>query len=97
MVPTFEVSPEHARNMARFNPTPTQARILHILSDGLRHSQQELMCALDDDLADTPALDMQLHRLRKKMEPEGETIVKETVSGPKVCYRHVRLLGNPYR
>jgi hypothetical protein len=73
--------------------TPTQSRILAILSDGMPHRPAELKMALaNEELASMNALRVHLAHIRQKLRPRGEDIV--CLWGWKEChrYRHVRLL-----
>lgn len=69
--------------------TPTQLRILSILSDGQRHSKEEIRLAIDY-LAEDQTIWAQISLLRKVL-PVGEEIVCESFRR-KTHYRHVRLL-----
>ncbi len=73
--------------------TPTEQRILNVLSDGMLHSKDELMKCLDDDLAQRSAVDPHISNLRKKLNPVGQHITCETNGNAWTFkYRHVRLL-----
>lgn len=73
--------------------TPTQQRILKILSDGMEHTRAELWEAIDDELAGKTVLAVHLHHLRKKLEAQGTTIACISHGNRrKLMYRHVRLL-----
>ena len=71
--------------------TPTQLRILQVLSDGLQHTRAELIACLCDDLCGKGVVATHLTYLRAKLRPMGQDVVCEAV-GRSVKYRHVRLL-----
>lgn len=71
--------------------TPTEKRLLHIFADGQMHSRDELLTALDDDMATPSALRHHIKRMRKKLEPRGELIMY-TIHYGTIYYRHVRQL-----
>ena len=75
--------------------TPTQCRILAVLSDGQLHSRDELFACLNDDMTNLTCLRVHLAYLRKKMAEIGETIktVKFHTKGPGNWYQHVRLIS----
>lgn len=53
--------------------TPTQARIMSILSDGAWHPRRVLIAAIDEQ-ADANLLNGHLFELRKVLKPRGERI-----------------------
>ena len=75
--------------------TPTQARMLKVLSDGMPHRYEELRACLDDELARN--VKTHIGHIRKKLRPIGQDIVCEyrgrlgamILSG----YRHVILIS----
>ena len=71
--------------------TPTQVRILQVLSDGKKHDKKELRECLGDDLTSDKTLSVHLCFLRKKLQAIGEDITTE-LTYKKWAYRHVRLL-----
>ena len=71
--------------------TPTQRKILQVLSDGLPHPFSELLACLPDDLSEISALRMMLSRIRTKLRPRGEDIICQHLYHSHQ-YRHVRLL-----
>ena len=75
--------------MAEFSPT--QTKILMVLSDGLPHRFEELRACLPDDMSGITALRMALSRIREKLRPRGEDIICQHVNHSH-RYRHVRLL-----
>lgn len=68
--------------------TPTEERILGILSDGLPHKIEELMTCLWDDLGAEGNLRKAICILRKKMLPFNHSIVSQSVNNV-ACYRRV--------
>ena len=71
--------------------TPTEARLIEVLSDGKVHPRLELVDYLPDPLSSYDALKMHLGRLRKKLQAKDEDLV--FVAAHKVWgYRHVRNL-----
>lgn len=54
--------------------TPTQQKIINILSDGQYHSADELLVCLDK-FTDPQVLKVHLTFIRKKLEPLGQTIL----------------------
>ena len=71
--------------------TKTQRNILAILSDGFRHSPQELHKALWDEMSAVQAVRPHIFHIRQKLRPMGQDIVCEYY-GRKYWYRHVRLI-----
>lgn len=69
--------------------TPTEQRIVDMLSDGLPHSREELVGTIDE-LATRKNLQVHITRIRNKLRPIGEDVVCEAVS---LRYRHVRLIS----
>lgn len=76
--------------------TPTQRRILALLSDGMPHSKDELRKCLDDDLSDNHNIAMHICFLRRKLNPIGEDIVAQHVGPGGIKYRHMRMLASAY-
>lgn len=75
--------------------TPTEKRILAVLSDGLPHKRHEIHACLCDDLSGLTAIQAHISNIRKRLRAIGEEIVCE-LSGGTITYRHVRLLSSPY-
>lgn len=71
--------------------TPTQRRMLALLSDGMPHSRHELHACLEDNLGAITNIRDHISKLRGKLRPRGETIVCE-VWNRTIHYRWVRLL-----
>lgn len=74
--------------------TPTQQRILELLSDGLRHKRDEVLACLGDDMASLDTMQIHIVYLRKKLNPKGTDIVCQVYNGG-YYYRHIRMLVNP--
>ena len=73
--------------------TPTEQRLIHLLSDGMPHPKAEVQGCIGDELS-RAARYSALSALRKKLRPIGQEIVCET-TGRATFYRHVRLLCDP--
>lgn len=65
--------------------TPTQAKILALLSDGRPHTRAEIRRLLPDEYAKTAAIRKHIHRIRQSL-PEGEEI-RCVYDGPTLCYQ----------
>lgn len=73
--------------------TPTEQRIIDLLSDGQPHHRSELMGCLSDDLAKDGNFGAHLTAIRKKLgtlTPQ-ETVLCVLVSR-RICYRRVALM-----
>lgn len=68
--------------------TPTQKRILSVLSDGMPHLHEELRGCLNDELSCDVNLRMHLCLLRKKVRTLGQDIICE-LKGGKSYWRHI--------
>jgi DNA-binding CsgD family transcriptional regulator len=77
------------------NYTPTEQRIVDLLSDGMPHKREELHACLSDDLASRTAVQMHVSNIRKRIRVRGEEIICEYYHR-NLYYRHVRLLNSPY-
>ena len=77
------------------NLTPTQARMLAVLSDGRPHDRKELHGCLDDDLAALTSIQPHLTRIRDKIRGKGEDILC-VLQYRTIKYHHVRVLCSPY-
>lgn len=78
---------------------PTEQRILDLLSDGQRHTREEIKGLLDDELADMVTVRIHVSNLRKKIAAKGENVVvsRQTVDGKVVTrYQLMRVLASPY-
>lgn len=73
--------------------TPTQSRMLNILSDGLPHSREELHACLNDDLGELSNIQPHISLLRKSLRRHGQEIECVNRAG-NWFYRHVRVLAN---
>lgn len=72
--------------------TPTQQKILDVLSDGKSHSRQELIDCLEDAVADRKNLNVHLSNLRARMRPAGHDVIY-CPRHRKAYYRHVVLIS----
>lgn len=71
--------------------TPTEQRLLAVLGDGMKHTRNEMLAALDE-MADRKALSQRVFHLRRKLRLVGHDIAVEF--GPNssiVTFRRVRL------
>jgi hypothetical protein len=82
--------------------TPTQRRMLAVLSDGMAHSREELHACLMDELGPVENIHFHISLMRTKLRRAGMDIVSETrtlrtASGKtqNTYYRQVRNLPNP--
>lgn len=73
--------------------TPTQQRILDLLSDGMRHSREEVFTCLNDELQKLENIQVHLCHLRKVLRPKGQDIVCELFQR-RLYYRHIILLSD---
>lgn len=73
--------------------SPTQQRILDLLSDGAAHPVKELVACLWDDAAENPAAAVakHIHYLRGKLARQGRDIVGRSQWGS-LSYRMVRFI-----
>ena len=72
--------------------TPTQTRILQLLSDGMKHRQKELLRIIDGEYASVATLHMHISLMRPKLRPIGEEIFVERTSDG-TLYQHVRIIS----
>lgn len=70
--------------------TPTQRRILALLSDNRPHTPEELHRLLPDELGVVTNVRAHLTELRKKLREDGEDVSCDRVNGVSY-YRRVRL------
>lgn len=76
--------------------TPTEQRIVDLLSDGRYHTLEEMRRVMGDELADTCTVTVHLFRIRKKIKPHHQAILREKTGPDNVFrYRHVRILASP--
>lgn len=69
--------------------TPTERRILKLLSDGGMHSRTELLGCLYDSLSGPPALRVAICDLNKKLTVSGSEIVCRSLGKYTVRYQHI--------
>ncbi len=70
--------------IAAMHFTPTEQKIMDILSDGQLHTKAALHAVLPDTLGPLNNVRVHLTYLRRKLRPEGKTIAAETRD--RVCY-----------
>lgn len=75
--------------------TPTEKRILTVLSDGLPHTRQELHRCLSDELAELSAIQPHISRIRRRLQNKGQDIVC-VLCNRQIQYQHVRILNSAY-
>jgi hypothetical protein len=73
--------------------TPTQQRLLKVLSDGMPHKREELMACLADGLSNPVTVNNHLADIRKFLRLIGQDIICEFIHRQRQ-YRHVRLLNS---
>lgn len=74
--------------------TPTERRIMTMLSDGYRHRKSELQTCLGDELATNGTLLVHIANIRKKLRIVGQDIVSfssRTSEDGESYYMQVRL------
>jgi hypothetical protein len=71
--------------------TPTQQKIINVLSDGQPHQKRELQDCLDE-LAEPNAIHVHVTLIRRKLRPVGEEILCVNRDG-KSYFRHVRVVS----
>lgn len=71
--------------------TPTQQKILDVLSDGLAHLREELHACLPDELGPLKNVQNHITAIRRRLRPKGQDIVC-VISNRGIRYMHVRLL-----
>jgi len=72
--------------------TPTQQRIMDLLSDGKPHCKDELQKCLSDELAGDTAVGFHLTAIRKVLSKRNEGVLCVLVNR-KIAYRYVALRG----
>lgn len=75
--------------------TPTEQRIINMLSDGQSHTTAELKTCLDDELASASAVRFHISNIRQRLRPKGEDIVYVMHFQRKLAYRHVKSIAPP--
>ena len=83
--------PDVTIDLDRF--TPTERRIVTLLSDGFAHTHAEVKGCLDDDLSSDDAVKTAVCRLRKKLPQHLGVFYDATNGTPK--WRMVRYIGHP--
>jgi hypothetical protein len=78
--------------MATNGYTPTQQRMLEVLSDGQLHRPEELRACLNDDLQPIKHVTTHLAGIRKNLRLVHEDIVFQIIDGERY-YRHVRFVS----
>jgi DNA-binding response OmpR family regulator len=68
--------------------TPTEQRMLDLLSDGFVHTKEELKRCLWDELARIETVQVHISNLRKKLRPQGRDII----CNHQFDYQQVRLM-----
>ena len=71
--------------------SPTQTKILAVLSDGLPHRWEEIKQVLPNEQSDRHTLNSHLKTIRAKIRPRGQDIICQFILRQRQ-YRHVRLL-----
>lgn len=71
----------------------TQLAMLEVLADGMAHTREELHAVCGPSSLNV--VKTHVARLRKHLRLQGQDIICE-LAKRRVCYRHVRLLANPY-
>lgn len=90
------MSASNAEGLRSNGYTPTQRKMLAVLSDGLPHSKAELHSCLHDDLGAVENIQIHLTNIRKRIRPKGEDILTQFIDR-RLHYRLVRLIagGSP--
>ena len=61
--------------------SPTEQRLMDLLSDGLPHTKKEMVPCLADPLGGETNVKTHLHNLRKKLLPRNEAVLCVIVGG----------------
>lgn len=77
--------------MSKDKFTPTQQRIVDLLSDGKPHTRKELHGCLWDELASRSMIKYHLCHIRKVLRPRGEDILCLYLNRT-YQYQHVKLI-----
>lgn len=72
--------------------TPTEQRILRVLSDGMPHHRNELIAVLWDEMTTDVTVRQHIFRIRKKLSPIGQDIVCVMTGNNGFQYRQMRML-----
>ena len=75
--------------------TPTEKRIINLLSDGRAHSREEIHELLEDELSPLSAINYHITNLRSKVKGRGLIILCVSVRR-NLRYQLVRELSSPY-
>ena len=73
--------------------TPTQQRIIDLMSHGKPVLPEEILACLNDEQQPVHAVTVHICHLRKKLRPMGSDIKRE-LYGSRWCYVMVRLLAS---
>jgi hypothetical protein len=73
--------------------TPTQTKIMSLLSDGVAHTMDEVREKLEDPLMGRNSVSFHFVKLRKLLHPKGLTILC-VLENRKIKYRLVHLVGD---
>jgi len=82
--------------MSMIGFTPTEQRMLAVLSDGMLHTRDELHACLNDEHGPVSNIRPHVHSLKTKLQPKGEDVICQYYRGG-YYYRHVRILKSAYR
>ncbi len=72
--------------------TPIEQRMINLLSDGIRHSYEEMFQCLDDELAGNTAVLFHITNLKNKLAKKGFGITSQR-ENKVTYYRMVRFIG----
>lgn len=72
--------------------TPTQRRILHVLSDGLSHTVSELRHCIWDEQADLDVVIRDHISKLRKVLPKGQDVISRKRPDGEWGYSHVRVV-----
>ena len=75
--------------------TPTERKILALLSDGLPHAREEIHSLLWDELSQRETIRYHISKLRKKLPPGHIIVCVRGYGKDSHRYQHVRLLNSP--
>lgn len=68
--------------------TPTEERIVSLLSDGLNHRRAEILACIDE-LADHRVMRVHIFNIRTKLKRKGRDVLCTFDRNRAVCYRMV--------
>lgn len=72
--------------------TPTEQKIIDLLSDGLPHQRADVLKCVNDRLADLHTLAVHMFNIRRKVRPFGKDVLLVTRKGG-YHYQYVILLS----